>query len=392
MRHHTPEYDDERTIIDPPPASATTLGGYVVGNKLGQGAFGTVFAGHDPDLDRDVAIKVLHQEHGMNPEILRRFLQEGRSTARINHPGIVTIHDCGIDGDTAYIAMELLAGESLTARLARCGRLSPDAAMEFCRQMAAALDAAHRAGVIHRDLKPDNIYLVPDPAAPAGERVKILDFGLAKHGASHRTSIGTTFGTPRYMSPEQCRSAANTDARSDIYALGCILFELLTGRPPFSGGIRELVTQHLGVTAPRAYLFLHHISAELDDLLARMLEKDPARRPQTMSEVQRGLELAGARTTGAAITLPPMAAASLTMATPAPTLAQLPAAYAAPRAIAHERTDKVHKVAPPALARRRPVVWLLVAAAVILGVVLASRTMPQGPAEEPTLALGASPS
>ena len=388
MRHLPVQSDEENTVIDPPVVAAMTVGKYELGKKLGKGAFGTVFAARDPNLDRDVALKVLHQEHGMNPEILRRFLQEARAAARINHPGIVTMHDCGIDGDTAYIAMELLAGESLTARLTRCGRLSPETAMEICRQTACALDAAHRANVIHRDLKPDNIYLVPDPAAPSGERVKILDFGLAKQrSGTHRTNVGMIFGTPRYMSPEQHRSSADADARSDIYALGCILFELVTGRPPFMGGMRELITQHLGVTAPRAYLFLHHISAELDDLLARMLAKDPARRPQTMAEVQRALQGAGAMTAGPEVTQ----MTTIPVPAPAPTMA-LSVVHAAPRAIAEERTDKVHTLPQPAPPRRRPVVWLLVAAAVIVGVVLASRTMAQGSSEAPTLAIIASPS
>ncbi len=214
----------------------TQIGKYVLGRKLGSGGFGVVFRASDASLDREVALKFLHPEHTANPQILQRFLQEARSAAKIMHPGIVTVFECGQMTEAngaAYIAMELLVGESLTDRLARSGRLAPAAAMEVCRQVAAALEAAHRIGIVHRDLKPDNIFIVHDSAMRGGERVKVLDFGIAKLGRAATSSVQTqsmmVFGTPRYMSPEQCKSAANVDHRSDIYTLGAILFELLTG-------------------------------------------------------------------------------------------------------------------------------------------------------------------
>ena len=150
------------------------IGKYELGKKLGQGGFGAVYVAQDTGLDRAVALKFLHPEHTASTQILQRFMQEARSAAKIVHPGIVTIYECGIvsgtgtiDG-TAFIAMELLHGESLTDRLTRSGRLSPQAAMEVCRQLASALEAAHRAGIVHRDLKPDNVFLVVDPAVPSG--------------------------------------------------------------------------------------------------------------------------------------------------------------------------------------------------------------------------------
>lgn len=159
------------------------IGKYTLRDKLGRGAFGVVFTARDPSLDRDVAIKVLRPTHLANQEIVQRFLQEARATARIAHPGIVTIHDCGqVEtnlGATAFIVMELLAGESLASRLVRGGRLPPEAAIEIVRQVASALEMAHRVDVLHRDLKPDNIYLVPDPAMPSGERVKIAQSSSA---------------------------------------------------------------------------------------------------------------------------------------------------------------------------------------------------------------------
>jgi eukaryotic-like serine/threonine-protein kinase len=288
------------------------IGKYEIKDKLGQGTFGLVFVAHDVDLDRDVAVKVLNPSHQTNGDILHRFLQEARASARIAHPGIVTVLDCGRVGthigETAYIVLELLQGESLTQRLTRSGRLAPASAVEITRQIASALDAAHRADVLHRDLKPDNVYLVPDPAVPSGERVKVLDFGLAKLGASRHTTMNTIFGTPRYMSPEQCRSAANIDQRSDIYSLGCILFELVTGRTPFDGDLRQLIEAHQRTLAPRARSFCPEIPQALDEVIAAMLAKDPNQRPQTMGAVQSALYNHGAVAPGVAATMMPQPA------------------------------------------------------------------------------------
>ncbi len=273
-------------------APGKVVGGkYELGAKIAQGTFGVVYTAHDQHLDREVAVKILNEAHVTNDDILKRFLMEARAAARIAHPGVITMFDCGmIEGATgAYIAMELLQGESLTTRLQREGKLAPAVAVEVVRQVACALDAAHRANVLHRDLKPDNIFLVPDPAVPSGERVKVLDFGLAKLGNGGQTQMNTVFGTPRYMSPEQCRSAALIDHRSDIYSLGCILFELVCGRPPFEGSLRELVERHQRAPIPRASSFSMEVTPALDDLILQMLQKDPAMRPQTMAAVQRML-------------------------------------------------------------------------------------------------------
>jgi serine/threonine-protein kinase len=318
------EADNEPTTVRPSPPPelgareaddggpatirGSRVGKYELRGKLGRGAFGVVFTARDPSLDRDVAIKVLRPAHLANPTIVHRFLQEARAAARIAHPGIVTVHDCGqvetSHGMTAFIAMELLSGESLTRRLGRCGRLAPDAAVEIARQVASALEAAHRADVLHRDLKPDNIYLVPDPAMPSGERVKVLDFGLAKLGHAGHTQLQTVFGTPRYMSPEQGRSTAQVDHRSDIYSLGCILFELVTGRPPFAGDVRQLLLDHQHATPPRASSLAPATPAALDEVIAEMLAKDPLERPQTMGAVQRALRSGEAPTERAALEEP----------------------------------------------------------------------------------------
>src|SRR5438445_6219127 len=172
------------------------IGKYELGRKLGEGGFGLVFIARDTNLDREVALKFMHPEHTSNVEVLRRFLQEARSAAKIVHPGIVTVFECGQIAGTgtpndgaAYIAMELLHGETLTDRRARSGRLTVENASEICWQIASALDTAHAAGIIHRDLKPDNIFLCRDPAMPSGERVKVLDFGIAKLAQTHGSTV-----------------------------------------------------------------------------------------------------------------------------------------------------------------------------------------------------------
>jgi serine/threonine-protein kinase len=292
--------------------SGVQVGKYVLGKKLGQGGFGVVFRAHDASLDREVALKFLTEEASSQPQVLQRFLQEARSAAKIAHPGIVTVFECGQlveAGNAAYIAMELLDGESLTDRLARAGRLPFDHAMEITRQVASALEAAHNAGIVHRDLKPDNVFLVRDPAVPGGERVKVLDFGIAKLSRSMQSGVQTqsmqVFGTPRYMSPEQCKSAAAVDHRSDIYTLGCILFELVCGRAPFAGAPGELIAQHVLIEAPPTSKFAPDVPPELEVLIGAMLAKEPGDRPQTMAAVQRRLESGGAMSPGVAPTLLP---------------------------------------------------------------------------------------
>ena len=271
------------------------IGKYELEEKIGQGSFGVVYTARDTELDREIALKILNPSHHGDREALHRFLREARAAARIAHPGIVTVHDFGRSTpeggeELAYIAMERLRGESLTARLDRSGRMRPEEAAEIGRQVASALEAAHRAEVLHRDLKPDNVFLVPDPAVSSGERVKVLDFGLAKIGCSRHTELGSVFGTPLYMSPEQCRSSGQIDARSDIYALGCILFELVTGRAPFEGAIYQVLECHLHEEAPRASTLAPATPPALDDLIARMLEKDPGERPVSMAAVMNALE------------------------------------------------------------------------------------------------------
>jgi serine/threonine-protein kinase len=263
------------------------IGSYWIERELGRGGFGVVYAGVDRRLGRRAAIKQLRPEHTRDREIVERFFNEARAAAGIDHPGIVEIYDVGWHDDgSAYFAMKLLDGESYGARLRALGRLPVATACAIARQIASALVAAHARGIIHRDLKPDNVILVPDDEVAIGERATLLDFGIAKlrgeDALSSRTRTGIVMGTPSYMSPEQCRGAGEADARSDVYALACILFESLAGRPPFVGaGSGAVLGMHQFVAPPDVRAIREDTPPELAELIARSLAKDPADRPST---------------------------------------------------------------------------------------------------------------
>ncbi len=281
------------------PMQGATIGSYVIRQEIGNGGMGTVYLAEHVMLGRRAAIKVLLPEMSANQEMVKRFFNEARAASAIKSPGIVEIYDFGYHSDgSAYIVMELLEGESLSQRLLRFRVMSTPQAMPVgqaltvARQIASALAPAHRAGIVHRDLKPDNIYLVPDSEASGGERAKILDFGIAKlsgdalGGNTNLTSTKVVMGSPHYMSPEQCRGgSAVVDSRSDLYALGCILYECLAGRQPFVGdGFGELMGAHLHVTPTPLPMLAPHVPTEVDALVQRLLAKTPQQRLQTADE------------------------------------------------------------------------------------------------------------
>ena len=184
-------------------------------------------------------MKVLHTALAQDAELVRRFLNEARAASAIRHRNIIEVFDAGVTPEGApYILMEFLEGVLLQRRLAERGRLTLPQTLEIARQAGSALAAAHAAGIVHRDLKPENLFLVPDLGPPGGERVKILDFGIAKikraggTGGTLRTQTGLIMGSPAYMSPEQCKDSADVDLRSDIYSFAIIVYEMLTGRTP----------------------------------------------------------------------------------------------------------------------------------------------------------------
>ena len=259
------------------------IGAYRVQKRIGEGGMGSVWLAEHAMLGRRAAIKVLHNEFSRKPEIVTRFFNEARAATAIADPGIVQIFDFGQHTDgSAYIVMELLDGEPLDQRVARVGALGVPEALRIMRQVASTLGAAHARGIVHRDLKPENIFIVRDPEVAGGERAKVLDFGIAKLSAEQggvKTQTSAVMGTPAYMSPEQCRGAGQVDQRSDVYALGCVLFRLLCGRPPFDAeGVGELIVMHLREAPPTLASLRPGIPPEVEQLVQRCLAKDPAHR------------------------------------------------------------------------------------------------------------------
>jgi serine/threonine protein kinase len=313
-----------------PDVIGTSIGSYRILAKLGEGGMGAVYAAEHTLLGRKAAIKVLLPELSRRAEVVERFFNEARASTAIGDLGVVQIFDFGhhVDG-SAFIVMELLEGESLDARMRRVGVLPVRDALRIVRQMAQTLATVHARGVIHRDLKPDNVFLVTDPEAEGGERSKILDFGIAKlteaTGIGSQTRTGSLMGTPLYMSPEQCRGAGAIDRRSDVYALGCVLFHLLCGRPPFEGeGAGDILVKHITQPAPAPSMLRPGLHAAVDALVLRCLAKSPAERFDSMNEVVAAVASAQGQLTGGALTPHDLTAAAvdwrrLTPPPPAPT-------------------------------------------------------------------------
>jgi serine/threonine-protein kinase len=277
-----------------------SIGNYRITKLLGEGGMGLVYLAEHPGLGRRAAVKVLHPSLAGSDEMIQRLFNEARAANTIGHRGIVEVSDFGVlPSGAPYLVMEFLDGESLAVRVNAAGRLSLGGALEIADQIAGAVGAAHAKGIVHRDLKPDNIFLVRDPLLPGRELLKILDFGIAKlaprpvSAGDVRTRTGAILGTPRYMSPEQCRDSREVDHRTDIYSLGVILYEMLSGEPPFvSSSWGELAHMHIGVTPPGLRTRLPDLPDNVDRIVQRALEKNPQARFQSMSELQGALKRA----------------------------------------------------------------------------------------------------
>jgi len=283
------------------------IGNYKVVRRIGAGGMGEVYEAVHQQIGTRAAIKVLLPTHSQDAEMLNRFFNEARAVNIVGHPGLVRIFECGrLPDGAAYIVMEFLEGESLRARLRRVGGRLDGSSLLIARQIANALAATHGKKIIHRDLKPDNLMLVPDSDMPTGERIKILDFGIAKlaaetagesadgnlvdDGGVVRTRTGLILGTPAYMAPEQCRGLGLVDEKADVYSLGIILFEMLSGRTPFkSPGFGELAAMHMFMPPPDLQELVPGIRPEVAQLVARLLAKKPIERP-AMSEVAAELD------------------------------------------------------------------------------------------------------
>ncbi len=264
-------------VLDDPTLELPTLGRYRLDKVLGQGAMGMVYLGHDPKIGRSVAIKTLALAETFEGDALtearERFFREAETAGRLAHPGIVTIHDAGEEQDLAYIAMEYVPGHDLSAHT-RPGELLPARqVVGFGLRVAQALAHAHRLGVVHRDIKPANLLWVP-----AEDLLKVADFGIARLTDQSRTRTGTLLGTPGYMAPEQL-AGQPADGRSDLYALGATLFQLLTGRLPFEAeSLPELMFQITNQEAPDLRQLRPDLPPALAETLARLLRKSPAER------------------------------------------------------------------------------------------------------------------
>jgi serine/threonine protein kinase len=276
-------------------AIGDTVGPYRIVGELGNGGMGVVYQAVHELLQRPAAIKVLRPELGAFAMASDRFLTEARATTAIRHPGIVEVYDYGhTPSGQAFIAMELLRGETLGERIRRRGPLTLVEAMTIARRIAAPLAAAHERGVVHRDLKPENVFLIADHEGGAIDQVKLLDFGIAKleQATTPRTQIGLVMGTPAYMAPEQC-VGAECDHRADLYALGCMMFEMLVGYAPYSAALTsDLLTAHVRHPIPNVARLVA-VPADVTRLVTSLLAKAPSDRPPTavavVAEIDRSL-------------------------------------------------------------------------------------------------------
>ena len=295
------------------------LGGrYRLGAVIGHGGMAEVHRGRDVRLGRDGAIKLLRPELARDPSFQTRFRREAQAAASLNHPAIVAVYDTGEDHSdgvvTPYIVMEHVEGRTLREVLAAEGRLLPQRAMEITAQICAALEQAHRAGIVHRDIKPGNVMLTP-----SGE-VKVMDFGIARAmtgASSTMTQTAAVIGTAHYLSPEQARGE-HVDARSDIYSTGCLLYELVTGGPPFSGDTPVAVAyQHVREEPIPPSRVEPEVPAAIDAIVLKAMAKNPANRYQTAAQMRADLEraLAGQPVEAA----PVLAEDSTTVLPPPPT-------------------------------------------------------------------------
>jgi len=334
-------------------------GRYRIMRKLGSGGMADVYLAEDEELGRRVAIKILNDKYAPDDQFVERFRREAKNAAGLSHPNIVSIYDRGEAEGTYYIAMEYLDGRSLKELVVARGPLPIPDAIAATRQVLSALRFAHRKGVVHRDIKPHNVM------ADADGRLKVTDFGIARAGVSQMTEAGSIIGTAQYLSPEQARGAP-VDQRSDLYSMGIVLYEMLTGQVPFTGESPvEIAMKHLSDPPRPPSLLRPDIPPDLDMVVLRALAKNPEDRFQTAEEMDAEL---GRVAAGASVTAETADAATAVLSGAA--LASAPTAIVPPRRPPTEARPSYRYADPP---RRRRPVWpwllalLLVVAAAVSG-------------------------
>ena len=330
-------------------------GRYRIMRKLGSGGMANVYLAEDQELGRRVAIKILNDRHAGDDQFIERFRREAKNAAGLSHPNIVSIFDRGEAEGTYYIAMEFLDGRSLKELIVTRGPAPIARSIEYTRQILAALAHAHRHGIVHRDIKPHNVVVNSDG------RLKVTDFGIARSGASQMTEVGSIIGTAQYLSPEQARGAP-VDQRSDVYSVGIVLYEMLTGKVPFTGDTPlEIAMKHLSAIPKPPSQVRRDVPHDLDLVVLRALAKDPDERYQTAEEmdddlarVARGLSVASETADAATQVLAGSGVATAaTMVTPRSTR------VAAPKPPARTPPAGYYGYSAPPK-RRRPVwPWLL---------------------------------
>jgi serine/threonine protein kinase/CheY-like chemotaxis protein len=264
------------------PRLGTEIAGYRIEERIGRGGMGVVYRAQHMNLQRRAAIKIIAPEFADTKGFRSRFIREARIAAALQHPNIVTVYDAGQAGDTLYIAMQFIRGSDLSAILLEEGRLRPYRAIDVCRQVASALDAAHGMELIHRDVKPGNVLI-------EGRRAYLTDFGLTKRSGGDKTALtqaGELVGTIHYVAPEQIEGG-QVDARTDVYSLACLLFHCLVGDVPFSRDTDvAVIYAHLSETPPKPSALRPELPAGLDAVIAKALDKSPDRRFQSCSDLR----------------------------------------------------------------------------------------------------------
>ena len=258
-------------------------GRYRIERKLGAGGMADVYLAEDQELGRRVAIKILNDRHAADDSFIERFRREAKNAAGLSHPNIVSIYDRGEAEGTYYIAMEYLDGRSLKELIVGRGPAPIKISIDYARQILAAVGFAHKHGIVHRDIKPHNVLVGPEG------RLKVTDFGIARSGASQMTEVGSIIGTAQYLSPEQARGAP-VDQTSDLYSVGVVLYEMLTGQVPFTGDTPlEIAMKHLSEVPKPPSELRPEVPHDLDSVVLRALAKDPSERYQSAEEMDADL-------------------------------------------------------------------------------------------------------